>query len=87
MKLLIGIDALAAAGVEGVEIAVAGEHDRIRRDRVRPGLDLAECTRCEPGDGRPLADIDARLVGGAGEAPGIIERVQVARAPIHEAAP
>ena len=74
------------AGVQRIQIAVAGEHDRIRRDRVRAGLDRAGRAGSEAGDGRPLADIHACLCCRLGEAARVVERMKVARALIEKAA-
>ena len=74
------------AGVQRIQIAIASEHDRIRRDRVRAGLDRAGRAGSEAADGRPLADIHACLYRRLGEAARVVERMKVARAPIQKAA-
>ena len=74
------------AGVQRIQIAVAGKHDRIRRDRVRAGLDRAGHAGCKAGDRRPFADIDACLYRRLGEAARVVERMKVARALIEKAA-
>jgi hypothetical protein len=79
-------DLAGDAPLQPFQVTVAGEHQKTRPDPPPSGGGAGLGAALDPGDRAVLEDPGAGLAGGAGQAEGVVERVQVAGAAVQRTA-